>query len=334
MNSLRICAEISRDAAAMTEHLPPLRAIRYFEAAARHLSITKAAQELHVTHCAISHQIKGLEQWLGVPLFRRMNRRIALTDAGQTYMPYVRSVREVLDRLASGTRQLRDLDGIRTLTVSAMPSFAAKLLVPHLGSFHRAHPEIDVRISATDRLVDFEREDIDIAVRYGAGTWPGLRADLLIPERFFPVCSSRLLHARKALKKPSDLAHQTLLYDLQWAYLWPRWFETAGIRLSGRQRKLGFSSSDLMLRAALDGVGVALAQAALANDDLAAGRLVKPFDIELSNDNGYFVVSPFATADNRYVAAFRTWLLAEMAPARKPGQVLAAKRTRRRRPHA
>ena len=296
----------------MAEQLPPLRAIRYFEAAARHLSITKAAQELHVTHCAISHQIKGLEEWLGIPLLSRLKRRIALTDAGQAYMPYVRSVREALDRLASGTRQLRDLGGIRTLTVSVMPSFAAKWLVPRLGFFHAAQPEIDVRISATERLVDFDREDVDIAIRYGSGEWSGVRADLLVAERFIPVCSPHLLRAGKSLRKPEDLVHHTLLYDMGWPDIWPRWFEASGLRLSGRQRKLSFSFSDLMLQAALDGVGVGLAQVALVGDELAARRLVKPFDTDLPGNNGYFVVSPSTRPDSLAVAAFRKWLFAEM----------------------
>jgi LysR family glycine cleavage system transcriptional activator len=309
----------------MAEQLPPLRAIRYFEAAARHLSITKAAQELRVTHCAISHQIKGLEEWLGMPLLSRQKRRIALTDAGQAYMPYVRSLREALDRLVSGTRQLRDLGGIRMLTVSVMPSFAAKWLVPRLGFFHAAHPEIDLRIFATERLVDFDREDIDIAIRYGSGNWSGLRADLVVAERFVPVCSPHLLRARKSLSKPGDLVHHTLLYDMGWPDIWPRWFEASGLQLSERQRKLSFSFSDLMLQAALDGIGVGLAQVALARDDLAARRLVKPFDTELPGSNGYFVVSPSTRPDSLAVAAFRKWLFVEMDKGEVVGRFAAAK---------
>lgn len=326
---LNICAKIAYEIE-MTEQLPPLRAIRYFEAAARHLSITKAAQELHVTHCAISHQIRGLEEWLGVPLLHRANRRIALTDAGQAYMPYVRSVREALDRLANGTRQLRDLSGIRTLAVSVMPSFAAKWLIPRLGSFHRQHPEIDVRISATERVVDFDLEDIDIAIRYGSGTWPGLRADLLAAEQFVAVCSPTLLRTGKPLKRPADLALHTLLYDMRWADMWPRWFEAAGLRLNRAQRKLSVSFSGLVLQAALDGVGVALAQVALAGDDLAAGRLVKLFDVVLPGSNGYFVVTPSARTDHPHVAAFRTWLLAETTRGEVDGRALEPRQNRRR----
>jgi LysR family transcriptional regulator, glycine cleavage system transcriptional activator len=318
----------------MAEPLPPLRAIRYFEAAARHLSITKAAQELHVTHCAISHQIKGLEEWLGILLLSRLKRRIALTDAGQAYVPYVRSVREALDRLASGTRWLRDIEGVRSLTVSVSPSFAARWLVPRLGSFHRSHPEIEFRIVATQRLIDFDREDVDIAIRHGSGTWPGLRADLLIAERFVPVCTPRLLRTGKSPKKPEDVVHHTLLYDMNWPDLWPRWFEAAGLRLSRRQRRLSFSNSDLMLQAALDGVGVALAQIALAGDDLAAGRLAKPFDMELTGSDGYFVVSPVGRADNLPAAAFREWLFAEMEQGSIVGRALAANSRRRPRRQA
>src|SRR4029450_7126486 len=158
----------------LAARLPPLIAVRYSEATARHLSFTKAAQELHVTHSAISHQIKALEEWLGVPLFRRLTRSLMLTEAGQSY---AQPVRESLEKLGEASRALRSREQTGSLTVSVMPSFAAKFLVPRLGGFRRAHPDIDVRISASERLVDFAREDVDVGVRSGRGNWPGVGID-------------------------------------------------------------------------------------------------------------------------------------------------------------
>lgn len=295
----------------MAERLPPLNAVRYFEAAARHLSFTKAAQELHVTHSAISHQIKALEEWLGLPLFRRLNRTIVLTEAGQAY---VRPVREALEKLGDATRALRVRDQAGALTVSTMSSFAAKWLVPRLGGFRRLHPEIDVRISTTARLVDFAREDVDVAVRVGRGNWPGLRIDRLMRENLFPVCSPKLLRGSPPLKQPADLLRQSLLHDFDWSEdLWARWLKIAGIDAGNLKPALTFNQSDLMIQAAIDGLGVALTQEALVRDDLASGRLVKPFDIDMPSDWAYYVVAPEAAADRPKVAAFRDWLLQEIA---------------------
>jgi LysR family glycine cleavage system transcriptional activator len=293
----------------MAERLPPLIAVRYFEAAARHLSFTKAAQELHVTHSAISHQIKALEEWLGTPLFRRLNRSIVLTEAGQAY---VRPVREALEKLGDASRALKSREQTGTLTVSVMPSFAAKFLVPRLGGFRRAHPDIDVRISAAERLVDFSREDVDVGLRYGRGNWPGLRIDRLMRENLFPVCSPKLRRGPVPLKAPADLLNHTLMHDSDWPEsMWVRWLAAAGVKADNLKPALSFNYSSLMIQAAIDGLGVALAQEALVRDDLATGRLIRPFDIDMPSDYAYYVVSPEATAERPKVAAFRTWLLTE-----------------------
>jgi len=295
----------------MAERFPPLTAVRYFEAAARHLSFTKAAHELHVTHSAISHQIKALEEWLGVPLFRRLNRSLMLTEAGQAY---ARPVRESLEKLGEASRALRSREQTGTLTVSVMPSFAAKFLVPRLGAFRRAHPDIDVRISASERLVDFAREDVDIAVRSGRGNWPGLRVDWLVRENLFPVCSPKLLSGPIPLKSPGDLLQHTLMHDSDWPdSMWQRWLGVAGVKADQRKPSLSFNYSNLMIQAAIDGLGVALAQEALVRDDLASGRLVKPFDIDMPSDYANYVVTPEAAAERPKVKAFREWLLAEIA---------------------
>jgi len=304
----------------MAERLPPLTAIRYFEAAARHLSFTKAALELHVTHSAISHQIKALEEWLGVPLFRRMNRTIVLTEAGQAYM---RPVREAFDRLAEASRVLRAREQAGSLTVSVLPSFAAKTLLPRLGSFRRLQPDIDVRISASEKLVDFAREDVDIAIRTGRGNWPGLRIDRLLRENLFPVCSPKLLEGPIPLREPADLLQHTLMHDNDWPEdMWVRWLRMAGVTVERLKPALSFNYSSLMLQAAIDGLGVALGQEALLQDDIANGRLIKPFDIDMPGEYGYYVVSPEATADRPKVRAFREWLLSEVRnddPAEAPG---------------
>jgi len=306
----------------MAERLPPLTAVRYFEAAARHLSFTKAAQELHVTHSAISHQIKALEEWLGVPLFRRLNRSLMLTEAGQAY---ARPVRESLEKLGEASRALRAREQTGTLTVSVMPSFAAKFLVPRLGSFRHAHPDIDVRISASERLVDFAREDVDVAVRSGRGNWPGLRVDWLARENLFPVCSPKLLSGPIPLATPADLLKHTLMHDSDWPdSMWTRWLSVAGVKTESAKSSLSFNYSNLMIQAAIDGLGVALAQEALVRDDLASGRLVRPFDIDMPSDYANYVVTPEATADRPKVKAFRDWLLAEIAASQAPADAGAA----------
>jgi len=300
----------------MVERLPPLIAVRYFEAAARHLSFTKAAQELHVTHSAISHQIKALEEWLGVPLFRRLNRSLMLTEAGQAY---ARPVRESLEKLGEASRALRAREQTGTLTVSVMPSFAAKFLVPRLGSFRRAHADIDVRISANERLVDFAREDVDVGVRSGRGSWPGLRVDRLIRENLFAVCSPKLLSGPIPLATPADLLQHTLMHDSDWPEsMWPRWLAAAGVKAEKLNSALSFNNSSLMIQAAIDGLGIALTQEALVRDDLASGRLVRPFEIDMPSDYAYYVVTPEATAERPKVKAFREWLLGEVAASETP----------------
>jgi LysR family glycine cleavage system transcriptional activator len=310
----------------MAERLPPLIAVRYFEAAARHLSFTKAAQELHVTHSAVSHQIKALEEWLGVPLFRRLNRSLMLTEAGQAY---ARPVRESLEKLGEASRALRSREQTGTLTVSVLPSFAAKFLVPRLGGFRRAHADIDVRISANERLVDFAREDVDVAIRYGRGNWPGLRVDRLVRENIFPVCSPQLLAGPIALRVPADLLQHTLMHESDWPEsMWGRWLADAGVKAEQLKPSLSFNYSSLMIQAAIDGLGVALSQEALVRDDLASGRLVRPFNIDMPGDYAYYVVTPEAGAERPKVKAFREWLLAEIGasavPAESPTQSQAA----------
>ncbi len=292
----------------MAERLPPLNALRSFEVAARHLSFSKAAAELHVTHSAISHQIKALEEWLGIPLFRRVNRGLLLTEPGQAYL---RPVRESFQKLGEATWRLKAKGRSGPLTVSVMPSFASKWLVPRLRSFRERHPDIDVRVSATPDLIDFDRDDVDVAVRYGRGNWSTeLRSDLLIRESMFPVCSPKLLEGPLPLKTIQDLRHHTLLTDYDWRVdFWQLWLDAAGVTDLVPQHSLSFNYSNLMLQAAIDGLGVALTQNALAGDDLAAGRLVRLFEVTLPTDYAYYVVTPMLTAMRPKIVAFRDWLV-------------------------
>ncbi|MEO3432549.1 transcriptional regulator GcvA [Inquilinus sp. CAU 1745] len=293
--------------------LPSLKALRVFEAAGRNLSFTRAAAELHVTQAAVSHQIKTLEEELGIQLFRRGHRGLLLTDAGQAYLPEVRAA---FERLTAATGKLRAQDATGPLIVSVLPSFAARWLVPRLRRFRDGNPDIDVRVSATDRPVDFDRDDIDLAIRYGAGSYSGLAANRFLTEEFFPVCSPALaegdVNGRPPLRAPEDLRWHTLLHD-DMATDWPMWLLAAGVAGLDPRRGPAFTDSSMLLQAAVDGQGVALGRSALAADDLAAGRLIRPFDISLPTEYAYYILCPERDAQRPKIVAFRDWLLEEAA---------------------
>jgi LysR family transcriptional regulator, glycine cleavage system transcriptional activator len=291
----------------MSRSLPPLNALRAFEAAARHLSFTTAASELNVTQAAISHQIKALEERLGLKLFRRVGRNLLLSDAAQAYLPEIAAA---FDRIAGATRRLHQYDAAGVLSATVLPSFAAKWLLPRLGRFRAAHPEIDLRISSSVETVDLMREDFDIALRAGSGDYPGMRADAILSESFFPVCSPALLAGPLPLRAADDLRHHTLLHD-EPRDLWQLWFKMVGIADIDATRGPGFSDSGMLIWAAIEGQGVAIAKGTLAADDLRAGRLVRPFDQSMPADFSYWLVCPEASADRPKIVAFREWLLAE-----------------------
>ncbi len=291
----------------MSVRLPPMNTLRAFEAAARHLSFTQAAEELHVTQAAVSHQIRTLEEALGVRLFRRLNRAIRLTEEGQQF---VSEVRKALSHLATAMEKLAAPDAGGPLTVSVLPSFAAKWLVPRLGRFRERHPEIDVRVSPSIQLTDFQRDDVDLGVRYGKGRYEGLHSVRLMTEDIFPVCSPALLSGARALREPADLRHHTLLHDDGYVD-WAMWLLVAGVEDISPTQGPYFTDSALVIQAAVEGQGVALARGALAAGDLAAGRLIKPFDIAIPTEYAYYVVCPKATAQHPKIAAFRDWLLDE-----------------------
>jgi LysR family glycine cleavage system transcriptional activator len=239
-----------------------------------------------------------------------VNRGLLLTEPGQAYL---RPVRESFQKLGEATWRLKAKGRSGPLTVSVMPSFASKWLVPRLRTFRERHPDIDVRVSATPDLIDFDRDDVDVAVRYGRGNWSTeLRSDLLIRESMFPVCSPKLLEGPLSLKSIQDLRHHTLLTDYDWRVdFWQLWLDAAGVTDLVPKHSLSFNYSNLMLQAAIDGLGVALTQNALAGDDLAAGRLVRLFDVTLPTDFAYYVVTPSLAAMRPKIVAFRDWLIDE-----------------------
>lgn len=292
----------------MSQRLPPLNALRVFEAAARHLSFTRAAEELHVTQAAVSQQVRGLEEQLGVRLFRRLNRALLLTDAGQRYAV---AVRGALAQIAEATAALRPAQGgdDGTLTVSVMPSFAHKWLMPRLGRFLDRHPDISLRIHTSFEVVDFGREGIDCALRQGTGAYDGLFVELLLAEDVTPVCAPAVA-AR--LREPRDLLGETLLYD--YGCDWIEWLAAAGVT-GARLPKKGteFFDSSMALQAAMDGRGVTLGRSGLAADDLRTGRLVAPFAVRIPYQYATWFVCPPGTESQPRVKALRDWLAEEAA---------------------
>jgi LysR family glycine cleavage system transcriptional activator len=293
----------------MTARLPSLNGLRAFEAAARHLSFTQAASELNVTQTAISHQIKRLEEELGVRLFIRQNRSLTLTQQAQEYLP---GIRAAFNDLRLATDRLLRKDDDHVLTVSTLASLAAKWLLPRLTAFQEEHHGIDVRITTSTSLVDFQRDNVDAAIRYGRGQWAGLRADWLMADEVFPVCSPALLKGEKPLKCPEDLKdHQLLHTSNANSDDWRLWLTAAGLPADLSKRPgITFDMIFMTIQAAIDGIGVAMGRTSYVRDDIAKGRLVVPFKIALPADAGFYLVSPQGRRDPPKLAAFREWLVA------------------------
>jgi LysR family glycine cleavage system transcriptional activator len=292
--------------------LPPLNALRAFEAAARHLNFSRAADELSVTPGAVSQQIQNLEDFIGASLFKRTPRGLLLTDAAQTALP---ALREAFDRLAEAASLLTAAVDGRRLTLTAPPSFAAKWLVPRLGRFETAHPLVDVWLSADMELVDFASGEVDLAVRYGGGPYPGLEVMRLMHETVIPVMSPEL-NLANPLTGPCDLAGHVLLHDGspdadESCPDWTMWLAARGVKGVDGSRGPRFNQSSLVIEAAIGGRGVALAKRALAQADIDAGRLVAPFQIATAVDFAYYLVHPKAKGRLPQVKAFTAWLNAE-----------------------
>ncbi len=289
---------------------PPISALRALEAAARHLSYTKAAQELHITQSAVSHQIRHAEELWGLKLFERRGRRVILTPNGQTLVPIVRSF---ITGLTSAIEELKGEDRRESLRVSLLQSFAFKWLVPRLGRFNQRHPDIDVWISTTEELVDFSLDNADMGIRLGQGNWPELHVTALLREYVFPVCSPHLLEELGTPSRPEDLFNYPLLRRsaMDICPRWRDWFRDAGINIKRIPKGTKFPDTSMAVQAALDGQGVALARSAHVGDDLRNGRLVKLFNVYSESSVKYFVVCPRGKENDPSIVAFTEWLLEE-----------------------
>ena len=291
----------------MARRLPPLNTLRSFEAAARLASFSQAAEELHVTHGAVSRAIAQLEEFLGQKLFQRKTRQVLLTPAGATYAA---KVRDALDKLAAATQSLMRDDAKGPLSISTTPNFAAKWLVPRLHRFRRANPGIDIRLDTSEALTNFEADGVDIGLRFGGGKWAGLATVCLVSADQFPVCSPKLVEGPDGLRQPKDLARFPLIHD-DFAIDWTAWLRFAGVTGVDPDQGPVYPSSPLAIEAAVQGEGVALARSALVIEDLAKGRLVKPFALTLPSAAAYYIVCPPRHLERPKVKAFYDWLLAE-----------------------
>jgi LysR family glycine cleavage system transcriptional activator len=306
-----VCCSIG----AVLTRLPSLNGLRAFEAVARRGSCARAAKELRVTKAALSHQIRRLEEQLGIPLFTRHARGLVLSQQGKQYLPEVRAA---FASLHAATDELLRTRSRRALMVSVTPTLASKWLLPRLAAFYAIHPEIEVRIQTEMRFVNFASQAVDAAIRYGTGAWPGLRSDRLeMTDVVFPVCSPALLNGPLPLRAPADLAAHTLLYVDYQRPEWELWLEAANIapKVAGDLLRRGrpFDIAYMALQATIEGLGVALGYAPYVEADIVAGRLVRPFDLSLPATAGFdaYFVSPDAAAQVPEISTFRDWLLAD-----------------------
>ena len=293
----------------MSQRLPPLNALRAFEATARHLSVKSAAAELCVTPGAVSQLLKTLELHLGVTLFHRLNRGLLLTDAGQDYLP---AVRNAFRQIAEATHRITASAEAGILSVSVTPFFASAWLVPRLKEFHAAHPEIDLHVVTSNRLADFARDGIDVAVRHGLGRYPGLASERLVAVEIVPVAAPGLVERLGVPGQAADLARWPQVHDSE-RKGWQLWFEAQGVTEIGPPRGASFDDSGLLLKSVLDGQGAGLLPAALVARDVAEGRLVKLADVTWLESFAYYLVYPERSRERPKLAAFRQWILAAAA---------------------
>jgi LysR family glycine cleavage system transcriptional activator len=296
----------------MARKLPPLSALRPFEAAARLESFSRAAEELHITHGAVSHQVRALEEHLGAPLFARHGKRVTLTAAGRTFADRVRAA---LNEIATAAEGVRPARRDNRLTVNVLPSFASRWLMPRLIRFMETHPKIELNVTASTALADFVREDIDVAIRFGGGPWAGLACEKFLEDEYFPVASPKM-NRGKLPKTPKDLLGVRLM--LEDRDYWQRWFEVAGVPLDRPLEGPLFNDSTYSLQAAARGEGVALARRSIIGEDLERGTLKRLFNIAVPCRESYWFVSPKEKANAPGVKAFKAWVKRELAaPARR-----------------
>lgn len=300
----------------MTRRLPPLNALVVFEAAARHLSFTRASEELYVTQAAVSHQIKSLEDHLGIALFHRLGRGqgLVLTEAAREYLPAITSA---LEAIRVSTDLVRREKPKRILNIATLDSIGSRWLLPRLSQFMAEHPSVDVRITAAAPEEDALQHGVaEIELRYGAGEWPDLDAVRFMSESIFPVCSPKLLRGQHPLREPGDLRHHTLLHDVMNTG-WRDWLAVTGGAEVDPDRGPGFNHSHLVVQAAEMGEGVALGRGALVLDALESGALVRPFSQTLPAPFAYYVVTAPRSAKNPVVRAFCDWVVLQGAASQK-----------------
>ncbi len=300
-------------------HLPSLAALRAFEAAARHLSFTKAAQDLAVTQAAISHQIRTMEDLLGVKMFRRFTRRLELTQQGTLLLPFVQMS---LQQLKDGLSVLEQTRDDRSLTVSTTPSFSSKWLALRLSQFWEENPAVDLRLTHSISLVDFDRDKVDLAIRYGRGNWPGLISECALSVDRVPVCAPSLLSGDRPLNEPADLLRHTLLH-MENRQEWIQWLRAAGVEQRESCPGLVLDDSAILVELAVNGQGVALGNRALIADDLKKQRLVIPFPEIQKAEFAYHLVYPPKALERELVLAFRNWFMAAASQFQSENQLVA-----------
>jgi LysR family transcriptional regulator, glycine cleavage system transcriptional activator len=290
----------------MRYRLPPLNALRVFEATARHLSFTRAGEELGLSQGAVSRHIAILEDSLGTRLFDRLHREVRLTDAGVCYLGSIQNAFEIID---AQTRKISPGKGDLTLRIRLLPTFAMRWLVPRLANFTALHPKTTVLVTTGTRLADFDRGDLDASVEYGLGAWPNVDADPLFSVALVAVCSPRLADGSPPPDRPEDLSRYVLLHSMQRPNLWDHWLRAAGVTGISTGQGSRFENSGLVYQAAADGMGIAITEAAYVRDDLDAGRLVAPFRFITHQPEGYYLVYPRSKLRLEHFTAFRHWML-------------------------
>lgn len=291
----------------MARRLPPLNSMKCFEAAGRLLSFTDAAKELNVTQAAVSHQIKVIEEFLEVSLFIRYPRRIVLTEQGKALLP---NITDAFDKLSIAIRAVSKEQTTNIVNVRLAPSFAAKWLSPRLKNFWIKHPEININLFHASPPVDFDREEVDIAVTYGKGKWTNVISEELLSLDFFPVCSPAFMQNDKPLTDINNLRYYTFLHDANYE-CWTEWLVLAGMNDIASNKGTIIDDTNVLIQAAIDGQGVALGSTVFVEDHLKSGKLVSPCDITLHDDFAYHVVSTEKRLSNPAVRAFKDWLLGE-----------------------
>ncbi|RVU31373.1 transcriptional regulator GcvA [Neptunomonas marina] len=289
--------------------LPPLKAIRMFEAAARHQSFAAAADELHVTASAVSHQVKALETYLGIALFRRNKRQVELTPVGEQYLI---PIKHALNEIEVATQRLVTTSDPALVTISVAPNFLTRWLMPRMNRFQEQYPDIELQISASTGLIDFSTSNTDMAIYFGHGDWPDIDIHFLRDVLLVPVCSPDLLTGRKPLATPDDLRQHTLISVSKRLHEWPEWLQLAGVDSAGLGRGLQLSSSQLATAAAQEGLGVALADSTLTSREIEEGKLVVPFDIQMDTNKSFYLVYQKGRSLTAGMKAFKDWVMEEM----------------------